>query len=268
MDYETLITKKEDGILTIQFNRPDEKNTANERFLIELTDVLLSADKDAEVRVVIMTGSGTAFCAGADVAEGVRRMEAGTHIPASLDYMVPAQSSYHLIPMILRQMKKPTIAAINGYAFGGGFGLAIACDIRIASDQAKMGLPFVRAGLSPESGSSYSLPRMIGIGRACELIFTGDTVDAYQMERWGLVNHVVSAEELEGFTLALAGKIAKAPTLAVQLSKRALYQGLDAEFSTQLQFETLAAGVCARTEDHKEAFRAFAEKRTQALKEK
>jgi 2-(1,2-epoxy-1,2-dihydrophenyl)acetyl-CoA isomerase len=261
MTYETLLLETRERIATIRFNRPDRMNAVNIRLTDDFLDALLSCDRDDEVRVVIVTGVENAFCAGLDMDEAVSRIEEGRPILSSAEHMVPAQVSVPLIPLVIRQMKKPVIAAINGPAIGAGFSIALACDIRIASDQARMGAPFARVALTPEFGSSYNLPRLVGMGKACELIFTGDIIDASESEAIGLVNRVVPAAELEPFTLRMARKMAELPALPIQLAKRALYQGMDADFASQLQFESLALGTCAMQEDHLEALKAFLEKR-------
>jgi enoyl-CoA hydratase/carnithine racemase len=257
MTYEAVVFENKERIATIRFNRPERMNAANTHLTAELLDALLLADRDDEVRAVIITGSGNAFCAGIDIVEAIGRIEEMRPILSSPEAMVPSQMSVPWIPLIIRQMKKPVIAMINGAAVGAGFSIALACDIRIASDRAKMGAPFVRVGLTPEFGSSYTLPRLVGMGKACELIFSGDILDAAQCKDIGLVNNVVPAAELEQFTYKMARKIAQSPLLALQLAKRALYQGMDADFSNQLQFEALAIGICARTADHLEALKAF-----------
>jgi 2-(1,2-epoxy-1,2-dihydrophenyl)acetyl-CoA isomerase len=267
MTYEAVALENKEHIGTIRFNRPEQMNAVNTHLTAELLDALLRLDRDDEVRVVIITGTGNAFCAGLDIAEAIGRIEENRPILSSPSHMVPAQMSVPWIPLIIRQMKKPVIAMINGAAVGAGFSIALACDIRIASDQAKMGAPFVRVGLTPEFGSTYTLPRLVGMGKACELIFCGDILDAGQCKVIGLVNEVVPAAELEQFTYRMAKKMAQSPSLPLQLAKRALYQGMDADFSSQLQFEALALGTCARTEDHLEALKAFLEKRKPVFKD-
>ena len=268
MTYEALVLESKEHVATIRFSRPERMNPASTALTAELLDVLLLTDRDDEVRVVIMTGTGNAFCAGLDIGEAIGRIEENRPILSSPEHMVPAQMSVPWIPLIIRQMKKPVIAMINGAAVGAGFSIALACDIRIASDQAKMGAPFLRVGLTPEFGSTYTLPRLVGMGKACELIFCGEILDAVQCKAIGLVNDVIPASELEEFTHKMAHKMAQSPSLPLQLAKRALYQGMDADFSSQLQFEALAIGTCARTEDHLEALKAFLEKRRPVFKDR
>lgn len=268
MTYETLVIENKEGVQTIRFNRPDQMNAANIRLTDELLNALVAVDRDDDTRVVVITGAGNAFCAGIDIPEAIHRIETKQPILSSMDHMVPSQASVPWIPLIIRQMKKPVIAAINGPALGIGFSVALACDIRIASDTAQMGAPFVRVGLTPEFGSSYNLPRLVGLGKACELIFTGDMIGAAESKAIGLVNEVVPRAELEQYTYKMARKIAQSPLLALQLAKRSLYQGMDTDFVSQLQLEALAIGVCAQTEDHLEALKAFLEKRKPVFKDK
>ena len=266
MSYKELIAEKSENILTIKFNRPEQMNAMNAQLTSEFLDALVVADRESEVRVVIITGGGSAFCAGIDIPEAIERINKKIGILSSYENMIPEQMSVPWIPLIIRHMKKPVIAAINGLAIGAGFSIALACDIRIAAESAKMGAPFARVGLTPEFGSTYNLPRLIGIAKACELMFTGDIIDAKQMKEIGLVNEVVLDAQLEQLTLKMARKIAQSPCVPIQLAKRALYQGMDADFASQLQFETLAIGVCSRTEDHSEALNAFLEKRKPIFK--
>jgi 2-(1,2-epoxy-1,2-dihydrophenyl)acetyl-CoA isomerase len=267
MAYETLIVEKRESVMTICFNRQTQMNAVSPRLTEELLDALLASDRDQETRALIITGAGEAFCAGLDFGEAVGRIDEGRPMLSSPEEMVPGQNGVAWIPWIMRQMKKPIIAAINGMALGAGFSIALACDIRIASDRAKIGAAFARIGLTPEFGSTYTLPRLVGMGKACELIFTGDIIDAEESKRIGLVNEVVPAAELDKYTQTMAKKITQFSVLPIQMAKRALYAGMDADFASQLQFETLALGMCAQKEDHVEALRAFLEKRKPVFKD-
>jgi enoyl-CoA hydratase/carnithine racemase len=261
MAYKELLIEQKGRVSVIKFNRPGQLNVFNTRLNDEFAEALLSVDKDPGVKVLIVTGEGKAFCAGIDIKESVRKMEDGAHFLYSFEYVIPQQTTYPWIPLILRQMKKPVIAAINGPAVGAGMSISLACDIRIASEKAKMSAPFGRVGLMPEFGSTYNLPRLVGMAKACELMFTGDVIDANEMKELGLVNKVVSHDELEQSTLEMANKIAQWPSLTLQLTKRALYQGVEATLMNQLQFETMGMGFCAKTKDHQEGMRAILEKR-------
>ncbi len=268
MTYKELLIEKSAGVCVIKFNRPKQMNAFNTRLTGEFVDALLSVDKETELKVVIITGVGSTFSAGIDIEEAIERMEGGNPILSSFENMVPTQGSVPWIPFILKNMKKPVIASINGPAIGAGFSIALACDIRISSEKAKVGAPFGRVGLMPEFGSTYNLPRLVGIAKACELVFTGDIIGAKEMKEIGLVNRVVPEDELEKFTRQMAEKIARWPSLPIQVAKRALYQGLDSDLVSQLQLETLGMGMCAKTEDHLEGLKAFIEKRNPVFQEK
>lgn len=263
MAYKELLIEKKEDVATIKFNRPEQMNAFNTQLNGELVDALLSIDRDTGIKVVIITGIGHAFSAGVDIPELLENP-----FLSSFENKIPIQMSVPWIPLMLRQMKKPVIASINGVAVGAGFSIALACDIRIVSEKAKMGAPFGRVGLMPEFGSTYNLPRLVGIAKACELTFTGDMIEPEEMMEIGLVNRVVPAEKLEEFTFQMAKKIAKWPALSIQIAKRALYQGLDTDLVSQIQFETLGMGMCAETEDHLEGLRAILEKRKPVFQEK
>jgi len=262
MNYSTLLVEKKDHIGTIKFNQPDKLNALNALAFQEFIEALHEVDRDNEIRVVIITGAGRAFSAGLDLEEATKG-------PSESDLQVaPIQDSLSWIPQIMRNMKKPIIAALNGAAAGGGFTVALACDIRIASEKARLIAPFLRVGLVPELGSTYNLPRLIGIAKACELVFTGKAVTAKEAKEIGLVNEVVPKDELAGFTWKMATEIAQMAPIPLQLAKRALYQGLDSELAVQVQFEQLSQSTCFKSEDYKEGMRAFLEKRSPVFKGK
>ena len=260
MAYTELLVEKKDGIGTITFNRPDKMNALSKTSFREFIQALQEMDGDKDVMVIIITGAGRAFTAGLDLAEtkdgpGEEALQA-----------VPMQGSTAWIGHIMRNIRKPIIAAINGPAVGGGFTIALACDIRIASEDARLGAAFLRVGLIPELGSTYNLPRLVGIAKACELIFTAKTVDAREAKEIGLVNQVVPGDQLQEFTLKMAADITKAAPIALQLAKKALYQGLDTDMVTALQFEQLGQSTCFKSNDFKEGIQAFLEKRKPQFK--
>lgn len=262
MKYETLLLEKEDKIGTITFNRPDRLNSLTQKGFQEFIQALLELDADDGVRVVIVTGAGRAFSAGVDIDEAGKG-------PTDFDLqVVPLQGTLAWIANIMRNMKKPIIASINGAAVGGGFSIALASDIRIASEKAKLGASFLRVGLMPEIGSTYNLPRLIGIAKACELVFTGRMIDAVEAKEIGLVNDVVSPEDLGEATRKMAGQIAEVAPIPLQLARKALYQGLDSDLPAQIQFEQLGQSSCFKTEDYREGMRAFQEKRRPQFKGK
>ncbi len=254
MHYQDIRYVKEDGIVTITLNRPERRNA----FSAEMSDSIRLAVEDAagdgNVRVLILTGAGSAFCAGADV----KAMSAGVGQPGGGG---EGGSDHVSLPLLLHQFDKPVIAAINGVAVGGGLDLALACDIRIASSQSRFAEVFIRRGLIPAMGGIFFLPRLVGIDRACQIIWTGDMISADEAERIGLVTTVVPHDELESATWELAEKLAKGPPLAIQKAKRAIYQGLGADLETSLKATSAAVGELRNTDDHAEGARAFVEKR-------
>ena len=249
MNYETIILEKKDYIATITLNRPDRLNALNDQMADELNDVSVSIDGDDEVRVVVITGAGRAFCSGADLkGERTGRSEIGHDLA---DRIFAA----------LNNIEKPIIASINGVAVGGGCTMTLSCDIRIASEEAKFQLPFTRLGICTELGSSYLLPRLIGMGKASELLLTSKMIDAKEAKEIGLVNQVVPADELVKTTHEMASSIAKLPPLSVKMNKRGLRQAMNTDLPSQLRYEALATAYLSGTEDAKEAIKAFQEKR-------
>jgi len=249
MDYQTIIVEKKDYITTITMNRPDRLNALTYQMADELFDAFTSADRDDETRVVVLTGAGRAFSSGADLKEGGGgRREMGHGLA---DRLFEAVNS----------TVKPVIASINGVAVGGGCTITLSCDIRIASEEAKFQLPFTRLGICTELGSTYLLPRLIGMGKASELLLMSKMIDGKEAKEIGLVDHLVPAGELANTTYEMASTIAKFPPLAVQMNKMGLRQAMTTDLPSQLRYEYLAGAYLADTEDAKEAKNAFLEKR-------
>ena len=254
MDYQDIIHAKQDGIVTITLNRPERRNAFSPEMSESIRLAVEDAAGDDDVRVLVITGTGSAFCAGADV----KAMAAGVGQPGGGG---EGGGGHVSLPLLLHRFDKPVIAAINGVAVGGGLDLALACDIRIASDQSRFAEVFIRRGLIPAMGGIFFLPRLVGIDRACQIIWTGDMISAEEAERIGLVTSVVPHDELESATRELAEKLAKGPPLAIRKAKRAIYQGLGTDLETSLQVTAAAVGELRNTEDHAEGARAFVEKR-------
>jgi len=256
MDYQDIIYTKKEGIATITLNRPDKMNSFSPGMMGSISMAVEDIIEDKEVRVLVITATGRAFCAGADV----KAMAEGFDKPAPESGRRPRGEGISMY-LLLQKCPKPVIAAINGVAVGGGLDLACACDIRIASDQARFAEVFIRRGMMPASGGTYFLPRLVGIDKALQLIWTGDMVDAKEAERIGLVTMVVPHDELEIATMELAEKLAKGPPLAIQKAKRAVYEGLDMDLESTLKYIAPIIQELNNTEDHKEGARAFVEKR-------
>src|SRR6266849_8066224 len=257
MPHETIIVQKTEHVQKITLNRPDALNALNEKMGEELNSALREADKDEKTRCLVITGAGRAFCAGEDVA-GLKERYGGGSQPSLGDHL---RKKYHPLIMRIRSMEKPIIGRLHGIAAGSGASLALACDIRIASEEAGLKQAFIGVGLVPDSGSSYFLTRLIGSGRALELIMTGRTVNAKEAAIKGLVNKVVPATELDQTVDDLAQQLASGPGKALGLSKRVVNQVSNLELSEALEYEAYHQDIAGRTNDHLEAVRAFLEKR-------
>jgi len=260
MDYQDIIYTKEAGIATITLNRPQGMNAFTAEMRDGIYRALQDAEKDDSVRVVILTGTGRAFCTGADVKDMAKR--------AGQPEGRPSEAQNVQLTLLVHKFPKPVIAAVNGVAVGGGLDLALSCDIRIASEQARFAEVFIRRGLMPAMGGTFFLPRLVGLDRACQLIWTGDMVDAREAERIGLVTKVVPHEELESAARELAEKLAKGPPLAIQKAKRAIYEGLNMDLESTIRYIAPFLKELQETEDHKEGARAFVEKREPFFKGK
>jgi enoyl-CoA hydratase len=251
--YENLLFENDNGVGIITINRPKALNALNGTTLHELDRLGDQIAKDSSVRVVIITGSGEkSFVAGADITE----MQPLSAIEAR-NWAKLGQDVFNKI----ENLPQPVIAAINGFALGGGCELAMACDIRIASDKAKFGQPEVSLGITPGFGGTQRLARLVGKGRAKELLFTGDIIDAAEAYRIGLVNKVVVPEELMNTVRAMAQKIMFRAPIAVQLCKAAVNEGLDVDLESGIAYEAEVFGLCFATVDQKEGMTAFVEKR-------
>jgi len=268
MAYETIIVEKEKNIATLMLNRPHTFNAWTQQMAEESLEALDDISKDDDVAAVIVTGVGKAFSSGADAGR-LNDIAENPSDPGIVMRMVKRGPSITVVAVRLRSMEKPVIAAVNGIAAGGGFGIAMACDIRIASEEARFSQLFVRRGLVPDTGSTYFMPRLVGTAKALELMWTGDIIDAREAERIGLVNRVVKAEALMKETKELAQRVASGPRVAVQFTKRALYRGmLETDLQAQVDYELYLNTLCFSTDDFKEGVRSFLEKREPVFKEK
>jgi enoyl-CoA hydratase/carnithine racemase len=257
MTYKCLLTDVEERIATLTLNRPERLNALGDTLREDLLDAIVKLGADPEVRVLIITGAGRGFCSGGDVKSMSERDQAA-HVPSPVERYAPLRDR---IILAMRDCPKPVIAAVNGPAAGAGMNLALACDLRVASSAAKFSQAFVKRGLHPDWGGTYFLPRVVGTAKACELIFTGETIDASRALELGLVNAVVAPEALLSETRKLALRIADGPPVAIALAKRAIYHNQDVDLRSALEFETFAQNVTRETEDAKEGVRAFIEKR-------
>lgn len=261
MEHEIVRVRHDGAVAIITLNRPERLNAINYELAIALGGVLAEAAASAHVRAVVLTGEGRAFCAGGDVREFVAQLDANP--AAFLGQLVGAFHERVILP--LRRMSKPVIAAINGVTAGGGVGLALACDLRVASAAARFTLAYPNIGLTVDGGSSFFLPRLVGMGLATELMLLADTLDAQEALRVGLVNRVVAADELLPQTLALAKRLADGPTAAFAMIKELLDLTYRSNLQSQLQAELERMVAAASSADHAEGVRAFIEKRRPAF---
>lgn len=253
----TVLTTREGGVLTITFNRPEVLNALNERMVGELGDALKLAERDAAIRCVVLIGSGRGFSSGQDLAAFLTlRGEGGAGMMRE-----HLKNGYNRIILRMRGLEKPIIAGMNGAAAGVGLSIALAADIRIAADNASFTTGFSRIGLAPDGGMSFMLPLLVGLGRAAELAFTAERIDAAEAHRLGIVNRVVPAAELGAATGALAVQLAAMPTRALGLTKRAFNRALLPDLETLLDYEAHIQEIAGRTADHREGVDAFLNKR-------
>jgi 2-(1,2-epoxy-1,2-dihydrophenyl)acetyl-CoA isomerase len=255
MGYQTILLRKEDNVATIILNRPEKLNAVIPQMVEELIEATLSVGRDDAIKVVILTGAGRAFSAGGDTSAHL------TFQSEDPKQLMEYFRELGEVILNLRSTAKPTLAVVNGPAIGAGFSLALGCDIVLASEGANFSVGFIRMALHPEGGITYILPRVLGTARACELIFTGKTIDAKEAERIGLVNQVVPREQLEIRAKDLANTLARAPAMALGLSKISLYQALDINLASAIEREARAQTICMSGDDVKEAVNAFLEKR-------
>ena len=266
MAYSDILYEKHDKVATITINRPHAMNSGTIRTWAEIGQAFGEAEHDTSVQVVVITGAGRAFCAGDDVkeiflnpefrdAKPSKRAEVEewrTHQPVALDFLVT--------------YPKPTIASVNGAAVGYGCDIALMCDMRICSDQARFGEVFIRRGLIPEAGGLLVLPRLVGLARAYELILSGDIIDAAEAERIGMVNKVVPHAQLGEATAAFAQKIAAQAPLAQRLAKEALRVGLNLNLPYFFDYQRHGQRMMLTSQDHLEGAKSFVEKRAANFK--
>ncbi|MBT8491290.1 MAG: enoyl-CoA hydratase/isomerase family protein [Deltaproteobacteria bacterium] len=250
--HDVVLYEKKETIAILTFNRPEALNALNTEVNIQLIEMLDVAEKDTEVNVVVLTGSGKkAFVAGADIKE-MTDMDAMRAREHALKAKRAVDRIYHLT--------KPVIAAVNGFCLGGGMEYALACDFRVASENAQFGLPEINLGIMPGSAGTQRLPRLIGMGKAKELIYSGSMIDAKQALNLGLINYIFVGESLLDETLKLAKKIASKSTVALSLVKSAMNKGTEIDLETASTFEIDCFALCFTTKEQKEGMAAFVKK--------
>lgn len=254
--FSTLDYVVADAVATLTFNRPEVFNAFDDTMSEEVLAALKQADRDENVRCIVITGTGKAFCAGQDLgSRAVADFDAELHLGESV------RNRYNPIIRLIRTTDKPVVAALNGVAAGAGCSMALACDLRLASTRASLIQAFVKIGAAPDSGASFFLPRLVGLGRAAELLFLGDKLEAAEAEKWGLVNRVAEPEDFAELVRQYAQRLAQAPTRAIALAKRALNKSLDSDLGATLEHEALMQELAGRSADYREGVRAFTEKR-------
>lgn len=253
MEFNNIIF--EDGpVARITFNRPERRNALSLATYKELHQVMDQLELNKYLRVLIVTGTGKAFCAGADINE---LLEASGSIEAAWD----RTTTTHGFLEKLGGLSVPVIAALNGDAVGAGASVALACDIRIAAETARIGVSHLRVGMCPDMGISYFLPRLVGTAKACELSFLADVIDAREAERIGLVNRVVPDDQLEKTAQDIAMRISRGPALAMAIAKRSIYDNATRDLKAALKVDMQSVSLCATSSDCKEGLSAFLEKR-------
>jgi enoyl-CoA hydratase/carnithine racemase len=262
MSFETIILKKDGGIATIVLNRPDRLNANNNKMLEELSVALDDVGGDEKIRVLVTTGAGRAFCAGGDVKGGE-----GEGAERDLRKLSPTALKRFMreigveTTLKLRRLPIPTIAMVNGYAIGFGLDWALACDLRIGSENAKFRWGYTSIAVTSNFGGTWLLAQVVGVPKAAEIMFTEELVDAQEALRIGLLNRVVTSAQLEKETMALANKISEGPPTAIKWDKYLLYSGLQQDMESAMELATLSKAPTILSKDHEEAVDAFVEKR-------
>jgi len=268
MNYKTIILEKKEGIATITLNRPDALNALSSEMSRELWHAIAQVESDSELRVLVLAGAGRAFCAGEDVKERPGDSAKVRAQQTPLRKLSTGPRGLMRFADTFRNMVKPAIASVNGFAVGQGLSLAMSCDIRIASEEAQFGAVWVRRGIPPESAGAYLLTQLVGPAKACELVFTGKMINAREAKEIGLVNEVVPADQLQTATYELAKNIAEGPPIAIGIAKMMTYQALETSLAVHGRLEFFGQDYSFNTEDREEGIRSFLEKRSAKFKGK
>ncbi|MFH1122334.1 MAG: enoyl-CoA hydratase/isomerase family protein [Pseudomonadota bacterium] len=256
MEYDTILYEKEGATALITFNRPEKRNALNEKMTNEIEAALLDAEEDLTVKAVILTGGLKFFISGTDI-----EFLSGEGEELTPHRMYEMHHKTQSVFRTLSRFPKPTIAAIAGYAFGGGLELALCCDFRIAAENTKIGTPEIKLGILPGAGGTQRLSRIIGITKAKEMVLTGEAILAEEAYQFGLLNKVVSGEELMNEAKAFAGRFSNLPSFAVEIAKTVLDTGINLSLKDSLELERMGFSLLYSTEDQKEGLKAFLEKR-------
>jgi 2-(1,2-epoxy-1,2-dihydrophenyl)acetyl-CoA isomerase len=257
LDFETVKAESRNGVLWIRLNRPDKLNAFNEQMGADLGEALKGGEKDPKTRCLVLTGEGRAFSVGEDL--GTNRDTYASGKPVLLGDTL--RRKYNPIVSRIRKMDKPVVAAVNGVTAGAGLGLALACDLRAASEKASFHEAFIKVGLAPDSGTSFWLTRIVGLAKAMEIGMIGDEIDARTAMNMGLVNWVFPEDKFVGETTKIAERLASGPTRALALTKRALNRAIVLDMDSALEYEAYLQEIAGRSRDHVEGVKAFFEKR-------
>ncbi len=257
MEFDTLKVEEKNSVEWIVLNRPDKLNAFNEQMGVDLLEALKLCEDSASVRCVVLTGAGRAFSVGEDLNTNRATYDSGK--PMLLGDVL--KRKYNPIVQRIRKMDKPVLAAVNGVTAGAGLGLALACDLRAASDKATFHEAFIKVGLAPDSGTSFWLTRILGLAKAMEVSMLGEPIDSTMALNLGLVNWVFPEKEFEPEVNRIAEKLAKGPTRALALTKRALNRAIVVDMDSALEYETYLQDVAGKTRDHIEGVKAFFDKR-------
>ncbi len=260
MPYENIVLTRANHVATIRLNRPDAFNALNLALARELFHATLEVDEDPDVRCVVVTGTGRAFCGGGDVKDFAEQLP-------RIGILVKELTTYiHGVVSRLARSPKPVVTAVNGVAAGGGLSLALAGDLVVAAESARFTMAYSRIAATPDGSSSYYLPRLVGLRRAMELYFTNRVLSAREALEWGLVTRVVADTELAGTVSALAAELAQGPTAAFGGAKRLFHQSTHESLETQMELEAQAIAASGHTEDFREGVTAFVTKRTPSFR--
>jgi 2-(1,2-epoxy-1,2-dihydrophenyl)acetyl-CoA isomerase len=257
MQHETVMTESVKGVMWITLNRPDKLNAFNEQMGNDLLESLKDAEKTSDIRCLVLTGEGRAFSVGEDL--NTNKSNYDDDRPILLGEVL--KRKYNPIVQRIRKMDKPVVASLNGVTAGAGLGLALACDLRAASDKATFHEAFIKVGLAPDSGTSFWLTRILGLGKAMEVGLLGEPIDANRALSLGLVNWVFPADMLKVEVTKIAERLARGPTKAMGLTKRALNRAIVVDMDSALEYEMYLQDIAGRTRDHVEGVRAFFDKR-------
>jgi len=265
MANEHLLAERRDGVLSLTLNQPDKLNALSDQMIAGLLDELGRAAHDAEVRCVVVSGAGRGFCSGGDVSR-MRERNEGDGPGLTVEQRIASLRRAEEASLMLHELPKPTVAAINGAAAGAGLSIALACDLRVVADSARLVTAFARVGFSGDFGGTWLMTRLVGPARAKEFYFLADPIDANQALALGLVNRVVPAGSLMAEAAALARRLASGPAIAYGYMKANINAALTADFRALLDREAVGQTLTGRTEDHREAVKAFLEKRQPTFK--